>query len=83
MVSISTGVSYPATNPGDLMNLLITVPPRVEYEAIATYLSTQTSHSDKLVNIEEQLIEKLKEYRSALITAAVTGQIDFREVPKQ
>ena len=31
-----------------------------------------------MVGINQQTIDKLKEYRTALITAAVTGKIDLR-----
>ncbi|MBS1703935.1 MAG: restriction endonuclease subunit S [Armatimonadetes bacterium] len=76
VVSISTGVSYPATNPNDLMNLVIPLPPTKEQIAISEFLVIQCSKIDQLVGLERSLIEKLQEYRSALITAAVTGKID-------
>jgi type I restriction enzyme S subunit len=43
------------------------------------YIKVQTTRIDTLISKTERSIELLKERRSALITAAVTGQIDLRE----
>lgn len=51
-------------------------PPISEQTAIATYLDRETAKIDKLINKVEQAIERLREYRTTLITAAVTGKID-------
>ena len=53
-------------------------PPISEQTAIATYLDRETAKLDKLTSKVEQAIERLQEYRTALITAAVTGEIDVR-----
>jgi type I restriction enzyme S subunit len=50
-----------------------------EQQQIANFLDHETSRIDALKENTQQSIEILKEYRSALITAAVTGQIDVRE----
>ena len=64
---------------GVIGNLQITVPPLDEQLEIAAHLEIQTRRIDALVAKTERSIELLKERRSALITAAVTGQIDLRE----
>jgi hypothetical protein len=43
--------------------------------AIAAYLGEETAKLDALVTQVEEAVERLQEYRSALITAAVTGKI--------
>jgi type I restriction enzyme S subunit len=52
-----------------------------EQQSISNYLDVQTgklnSQSEKIL----QAINKLKEYRTSLITHAVTGKIDVRNVP--
>ena len=48
--------------------------------AIAAYLDEQTAKIDTLIAETERFIELARERRSALITAAVTGQIDVREM---
>ena len=52
----------------------------VEQRRIAAYLDEQTAKIDSLIAETETFIELSGERRSALITAAVTGQIDVREV---
>lgn len=47
---------------------------------IFAYLDEQTAKIDTLIAETETFIELSRERRSALITAAVTGQIDVREV---
>ncbi len=59
--------------------LPIIIPPLYEQTAIAAYLDRETAKIDRLVAKVETAIARLLEYRSALITAAVTGKIDVRE----
>jgi len=49
-----------------------------EQRAIVDYLDQETARIDNLVDRINQAVEKLQEYRTALITAAVTGRIDVR-----
>lgn len=60
-------------------NLFVTLPPLPEQEAIAAFLDRETGKIDALIAKVEDAIVKLKEYRTALISAAVTGKIDIRE----
>ncbi|TAK05949.1 restriction endonuclease subunit S [bacterium] len=55
-------------------------PPFLEQRAIADYLDRETAKIDRMIEKVEAAIEKLHEYRTALITAAVTGKIDVRKV---
>ncbi len=55
-------------------------PPLPEQAAIAAYLDLETAKLDALVGKVETAVERLQEYRTALITAAVTGKIDVRTV---
>ena len=48
----------------------------VEQRAIADFLDRETVRLDTLVTKIETAIERLCEYRAALITAAITGKID-------
>jgi type I restriction enzyme S subunit len=63
----------------DLDNLPLPVPPLDEQRRIADHLDEQTAKIDTLIAATRTLIELARERRSALITAAVTGQIDVRE----
>ncbi|QTR50825.1 restriction endonuclease subunit S [Candidatus Thiothrix anitrata] len=53
-------------------------PPMIEQREIVEYLDRETVRIDRMVELNQQTIDKLKEYRTALITAAVTGKIDLR-----
>ncbi len=55
------------------------IPPLHEQRAIAAFLDRETVKIDALVSKVETVIEQLKEYRTALISAAVTGKIDIRK----
>jgi restriction endonuclease S subunit len=55
------------------------VPPTNEQGSIAAFLDRETARIDALVAKVREAIERLKELRTALISAAVTGKIDVRE----
>lgn len=54
----------------------IPLPPLDEQRRIVAYLDEQTAKIDTLIAKAERFIELAKERRAALITAAVTGQLD-------
>lgn len=49
-----------------------------EQKKIIDFLDRETAKIDSLIQKEKQIIEKIKEYRTALISAAVTGKIDVK-----
>lgn len=59
-------------------DLLLVEPPFSEQETIADFLDRGTAKVDAMVAKVETAIERLQEYRTSLITAAVTGKIDVR-----
>ncbi len=63
----------------DVRNLSILIPTISEQRTIATYLDYETAKIGALVSRIHEGIEKLKEYSTALISAAVTGKIDVRD----
>ncbi len=54
------------------------LPNWTEQQEIADYLDRETGKIDALVAKVREAIERLKELRAALISAAVTGKIDVR-----
>jgi len=54
-------------------------PPVEEQREILAFIHQQTGLIDQQMSLNSQLINYLKEYRTALISAAVTGRIDVRE----
>lgn len=69
----------PKINRNTLNSLRMPVPPLPEQTAIAAYIDRETVKLDKLVEKVETAITRLQEYRTALITGAVTGKIDVRQ----
>jgi len=57
-------------------NLPIPLPPLPEQQAIAAFLDRELVKIDALSDKVTTVIEKLKEYRTALISSAVSGKID-------
>lgn len=55
-------------------------PPLEEQRRIATLLDEQTTRIDTLIEETERFIELARERRAALISAAVTGQIEILEM---
>lgn len=60
--------------------LQIPLPSHNEQQEILLFLNTETAKLDSLKLESERAIALLKERRAALISAAVTGQIDVRGV---
>ncbi|WP_216826851.1 hypothetical protein [Streptomyces hundungensis] len=60
--------------------LPLALPPVEEQRRIVAHLDEQNAKTDTLIAESERFIELARERRSALITAAVTGQIDVRGV---
>lgn len=72
----SLGAAVRGVNIYDLKRAKIPVPPMAERSAIASWLTRELEAIDELQVAAEQGIMYLKERRSALISAAVTGKID-------
>ena len=59
-------------------NFFLCIPPKQEQKRIIAFLDKETAKIDTLIEKCETAIELLKERRTALISAAVTGKIDVR-----
>ena len=55
------------------------IPPADEQNEIVNYIQSETNKINNLIDKQKLLIEKLQEYRSSIISHAVTGKIDVRE----
>jgi type I restriction enzyme S subunit len=73
------GSTFKRINVEDIRSLNYFAPPPAEQRAIAMYLDERSGAFDKAVAAAGSAIELLRERRSALISAAVTGKIDVRE----
>ena len=75
---VQYGAAQEQFNIGHAVNFWIATPPRAEQSAIASFLAAATESLDVLSAEARHAIDLLKERRSALISAAVTGKIDVR-----
>ncbi|EJD6540330.1 restriction endonuclease subunit S [Providencia rettgeri] len=76
---LSTNTALPSMTQEDLLNLGFVIPPYEEQLVISESIS---NHDIKFVNIIDKAskqIELMKERKTALISAAVTGKIDVRD----
>jgi restriction endonuclease S subunit len=79
LVDSSTyGAKMPRANWEFIGSMRTPVPSPDEQQAIARFLDEQTTKIDKVTQETITAIDRLTEYRTALISAAVTGKIDVR-----
>ena len=78
MMSTATINTQLNLNVERISGLFTVCPPVAEQKAICSYLDREIARIDALISRIGEAIEKLKEYGSALISAAVTGKIDVR-----
>jgi type I restriction enzyme S subunit len=65
-------------NVDQICSLTAPCPPQDEQQRIAIQLDDSLAQTDELIVEAERAIELLQDRRTALISAAVTGQIDVR-----
>lgn len=70
------GATFRRLNLGTLARTPIPLPPLREQRRLAAYLDEQTRRVDAMIHQAERIIELARERRLAIITGAVTGQID-------
>ncbi|MEW8461905.1 MAG: restriction endonuclease subunit S, partial [Candidatus Thiodiazotropha endolucinida] len=63
-----------------LAKMQVVMPPIGAQSHLVAQLAVVTKRLDSILNKTKSSIQLLKEHRSALITAAVTGQIDVRNL---
>ncbi|TPH21045.1 restriction endonuclease subunit S [Haemophilus haemolyticus] len=75
MDMLAMGSTVRSVKMADLRLIKIPLPSLVEQAEITDYLDQETAKIDRLCETVNQTIGRLKEYRTALITQAVTGKI--------
>ena len=78
LASGSLGAAIRGINIFDLKRVKIPTPPLNEQAAIAAFIDYETAMLERLSTEAQRAIDLLYERRTALISAAVTGQIDVR-----
>jgi type I restriction enzyme, S subunit len=59
----------------DLFSLKVAVPPKEEQKQIIIHCEEQVSKIDKAIELQQNYISKLKEYKASLIDSVVTGKV--------
>lgn len=80
LAPLFTGVSVPHMSPGQLGAFTVALPERAVQQAIAGHLDRETAEIDAAINDAQEAITLSKERREAVISAAVTGKIDVRDL---
>ena len=65
-----------STKWSNMKRIYIPAPPLKEQEKIASYLDRKCAQIDAIIAKQQQIIEKLKEYKLSVITEAVTKGLD-------
>lgn len=78
VITSATGTKVQHTSPEKLLSIRVFVPEVPEQEAIADFIDAAIVKFDALEAKADNTITLLKERRTALISAAVTGKIDVR-----
>ncbi len=74
----TVGATSPHVNVETIRNFVLAHPPLNEQRDIAASLEACVGESNQLIEVASEAMKLLGERRSALISAAVTGQIDVR-----
>jgi type I restriction enzyme, S subunit len=78
IVMLATGGGQPNISQEKIRSLRIPCPSVHEQRIISKYLREELEKIDRLVDAAESAIERINEFRQAVITSAVTGKIDVR-----
>jgi type I restriction enzyme, S subunit len=71
--------AQPHLNAIELSEILIFLPPTDEQQAISSYLDRKTDQIEAFIAKYQNQIDQYKEYRTTLISEAVTGKINVRD----
>lgn len=71
----SVGSTMDNLNTSIIGNIIVPVPPIKEQRAIVAYIDDHSQKIDTAITIKQSQITTLKEYKTCLINAAVTGKI--------
>lgn len=81
LVNSSTyGSKMPRASWDYIGNMICPIPEKEEQEEIVSFISTKIKKIEQMKEANKSIIERLKEYRTSLITSAVTGKIDIRNI---
>ena len=83
LVRYDVGAANPTINRNHVHPERIRWPDLAGQKSISSFLDREIERAAPVPDAVEAAIARLREYRAALITAAVTGQLDLRKHEKQ
>lgn len=79
ILAMTKKVTISGIDSQQIKGMTVVVPPLHEQEEIVKLIGRKNSEIDSLMSKLLESIERIKEYRNTLISAAVTGKIDVRK----
>lgn len=79
IINLSYGGGQPNISQDVVRSIRIPLPPSTEQKEIIEFIKSETSTIDTLISKYQKQIDLMQEYRTSLISQAVTGKIDVRE----
>ena len=80
IITIFNETAVPMLSQNQISNFNILLPPsQEEQQEIIEFIKSETSTIDTLISKYQKQIDLMQEYRTSLISQAVTGKIDVRE----
>jgi type I restriction enzyme S subunit len=73
----------PKVNRAALSRIRFALPPIAEQMQIVRFVRSEVNRIDALARVASDTMRVLREYRTALVSAAVTGQVDVRTYRKE
>jgi type I restriction enzyme S subunit len=77
--TFNTGSANPTVNRNIIHPLHVSWPPLEEQKEIVKLLDSELQTMEETVLLIEQIIDRINDYRTTLVSSAVTGKIDVRE----
>lgn len=77
---LKNGMGVPHLTQENLKSVRIPLPPISEQQEIAQYLDAKCAEIDELINVKQEKVETLKQYRQSLIFEAVTGKTSIKNI---
>lgn len=75
-----TSTAQPKLNKDNVRSIILFIPHIDVQINIVEFIKSESLKIDKLIFKQKQLINRLKEYRASIISHAVTGKIDVRDL---
>jgi type I restriction enzyme S subunit len=82
LANMMIGSTFKRINVAEIRSFIVPLPPHAEQAEISEFIEAETAKFDALTAEAQRAIDLLQERRTALISAAVTGQIDVRHQPR-